>query len=168
MNDAAVQSLAEVEANRRKISKIEILDKDGIKGVFAKEDIPVDSVIKLEGVVSGYPTKYSIQLDQDKHLNLPTDKNIIDDPDFFWTYLNHSCQPNGYIDTVELTFRPLRKISKGEECTFNYLTTEYEMAVPFACHCGAVKCFGFIQGYKHLSVEQKEELSALAVVHPPS
>jgi len=165
---AAVPSLAEVEAGRSGNSKIELRKKNGNKGVFAKEDITMSSVIKLQGVISGAPGKYSIQLDQDRHLNPPPDKHTTDDPDFFWMYLNHSCQPNGYIDTAALTFRPLRKISQGEECTFNYLTTESELAAPFACHCGAANCFGFIQGFKHLNVEQREQLSAPAAVHPPS
>lgn len=156
MTAAAVPALAEVDAAHQRSSNLEIREKDGFKGVFAKADIEINSFVKLEGVVSGHPTKYSIQLDENTHLNMPTDEGMIDSPDFFWRYLNHSCQPNGYINTVELAFRPLRKISKGEQCTFNYLTTEYEMAAPFDCLCGAAKCFGFIRGYKHLSREGRE------------
>jgi hypothetical protein len=166
MSDADVLAFDEVDPDQQESSKIEIQEKNGNKGVFAKEDMMINSVIKLEGVVSNHPNKYSIQLGENKHLNLPADENIIDNPDFFWKYLNHSCQPNGYINTAELTFRLLRNISKGEECTFNYLTTEYEMAAPFTCLCGDAKCFGFIRGYKYLSVERQEELSALAVPHP--
>jgi hypothetical protein len=147
------------DAGRREISNIEIREKNGSKGVFAKEDMMVNSAIKLEGVISDHQTRYSIQLGKNKHLNLPAGANgNIENPDFFWTYLNHSCQPNGYIDTANLTFRALRKINRGEECTFNYLTTEYEMAAPFVCRCGAAKCFGLIQGHKHLGAEQREEL----------
>ena len=149
------------DAGQREISSIEIQEKNGYKGVFAKEDMSINSVIKLEGVISDHPTRYSIQLGKNKHLNLPAGVNgKIEDPDFFWTYLNHSCQPNGYIDTADLTFRALRNIERGEECTFNYLTTEYEMAAPFVCRCGAAKCFGLIQGSKHLSPEQREELAS--------
>lgn len=142
--------------------KLEIREKDGCKGVFAREDISTNSVFKLGGVVSGRPDRHSLQVGEDRHLHVPADKNGIGNPDFFWRYLNHSCQPNGYIDTVELVFVALRKIRKGEECTFNYLTTEVEMAVPFTCRCGAAKCFGLIRGSAHLSLEQREELAALA------
>jgi hypothetical protein len=108
-------------------------------------------------------------LGENKHLNLPAGVNgEIVDPDFFWAYLNHSCQPNGYIHIADLTFRALRKINRGEECTFNYLTTEYEMAAPFVCRCGAAECFGLIQGHKHLSAEQREELSSLSPTHTAS
>ncbi len=157
------------EAGRSDISNVEIRENEGCKGVFAKEDLEMNSVLKLEGVFSDRQTRYSIQLEDNRHLCLPPDADgQIDNPGFFWTYLNHSCQPNGYIDTSDLTFRTLRKIKRGEECTFNYLTTEYEMAVPFVCRCGAAKCFGLIQGYKHLSAEQRKELMSLSAIHPTS
>jgi hypothetical protein len=157
------------EAGRRDISSVEIQEKNGYKGVFAKEDMEMNSVLKLEGVVSDLQTRYSIQLENNRHLNLPPGVNgKINAPGFFWTYLNHSCRPNGYIDTSDLTFRTLRKIKRGEECTFNYLTTEYEMAFPFVCQCGAANCFGLIRGYKHLSAEQRKELVALTERHIPT
>lgn len=158
----AVPVSGRVDAGERENSKIEIREKNGCKGVFAKEEIELHSVIKLKGVVSPHPTRYSIQLGEDKHLSLPPDQEITQHPDFFWKYLNHSCQPNGEINPAELTFRPLRNIERGEECTFNYLTTEYEMAAPFACNCGTDNCFGMIRGYKHLSAEQRAELTAHA------
>jgi hypothetical protein len=154
------------DAGRRESLKLEIREKDGCKGVFAKEDILMNSIFKLGGVVLSHPDRHSLQVGEDRHLHVPTDKNGVENPDFFWRYLNHSCQSNGYVGTAELTFVALRKISKGEECTFNYLTTEFEMAVPFTCRCGAVKCFGLVQGSAHLSPRQKEELAALALGYP--
>lgn len=151
-----------VDTDDRVSAKIEIQEKNGGRGVFAKEEIAINSVFKLEGVITDHPTMYSIQLGEDRHLNLPPDREVTQSQNFFWKYLNHSCQPNGEIDTSELTFRALRKIDQGEECTFNYLTTEYDMAAPFDCRCGAANCFGLIRGYKHLSAEQREELSAHA------
>jgi hypothetical protein len=59
----------------------------------------------------------------------------------------------------------LRRIARGEECTFNYLTTEYEMAKPFVCLCGAVDCFDLIGGYARLSAEERERLFAHVAVH---
>lgn len=157
---AEVPFVGGVEAGGSESSKVEIREKNGCKGVFAKEEIEPDAVIRLAGVINVHPTRYSIQLSEDRHLSVPPEREDAQSQDFFWKFLNHSCQPNGEIDTAELTFRPLRKIGKGEECTFNYLTTEYEMAAPFACHCGAANCFGLIRGYKHLSAEQQKELNA--------
>ncbi|HEX8353944.1 MAG TPA: SET domain-containing protein-lysine N-methyltransferase [Pyrinomonadaceae bacterium] len=146
--------------------KLEIQEKEGCKGVFAKVDILMGSVFKLGGVVSGHADRHSLQLGQGRHLHVPARGLGSESPDFFWRYLNHNCQPNGYINTAELSFVALSKISKGEECTFNYLTTESEMSVPFTCRCGAVNCFGLIRGYAHLSAERKEELAAMAVARP--
>ena len=157
---------AEGDADRRGSFQLEVREKDGGIGVFAREDIVMNSVFELGGVVSGHPDRHSLQLGEGRHLHVPTDKLGIESPDFFWRYLNHSCRPNGYINTAEPSFVALRKINKGEECTFNYLTTESEMAVPFTCRCGAAECFGLIRGCAHLSVEQKEELAALAVTRP--
>jgi hypothetical protein len=157
------------DTGRREISNIEIQEKNGYKGVFAKEDMEMNSAFKLEGVISDHQSRYSIRLGKNRHLNLPVGVNgKIDNPDFFWTYLNHSCQPNGYIDTADLTFRTLRKIERGEECTFNYLTTEYEMAAPFVCRCGAAKCFGLIRGHKYLGAEQREALVSHSATHKAS
>ena len=63
------------------------------------------------------------------------------------------------MDTAERTFRALRDIAPGEEISFNYLTTESEMAEPFNCACGSANCFEFIQGRNFLSRAESERLS---------
>ena len=115
-------------------SPIEVRDNDGYKGIFATEDIPEDSVIfYLKGTITTQPTRYTIQMGPREHLNFPAIRRPNDDLNYCWQYLNHSCEPNGYMNTSEFTFRALRDIAAGEEITFNYLTTESEMAVPFNC-----------------------------------
>lgn len=141
-------------------ASIELRDKDGYKGVFAKETITADSVIfYLKGTMSSSPTKYTIQLSRHRHLSFPTIRKIDDELDYCWQYLNHSCEPNGYINAVDRTFRALREITADEEINFNYLTTESVMAVPFTCNCGSANCFGFIQGRDFLNAEEVERLS---------
>jgi len=141
-------------------SQMGIRDNEGIKGVIAKEDIVKDSVIfYLKGTISTRPTKYTIQLGRNKHLTFPAARKGDDDLDYCWQYLNHSCEPNGYINTAERTLRAARNIRRGEEITFNYLTTESEMAAPFNCICGSAHCFGFIQGHNFLSSDQAKRLS---------
>ena len=105
------------------------------------------------------PTKYTIQLGHRRHLNFPTIRRSNDELDYCWQYLNHSCEPNGYMNIEELTVRALKDIAPGEEITFNYLATESEMAVPFNCICGSANCFGFIQGRNFLTRSQAERLS---------
>jgi hypothetical protein len=143
-------------------SAIEVRDNGGFKGVFASHAINQDSVIfYLKGTISTRPSKYTIQIAHQQHLNLPTLRKTSDDLNYCWQYLNHSCAPNGYLNTAELTFRALRNIKLGEEITFNYLTTESEMAAPFNCICGSPDCFGFIQGRNFLSPAESERLARI-------
>ena len=139
---------------------IEVRDQGGFKGVYAKQAIKQDSIIfHLKGNISSRPSKYTIQLGSNQHLNFPANRGRNDDVDYYWQYLNHCCDPNGYMKTRERTFRALRDIAQGEEISFNYLTTESEMAEPFNCCCGSVNCFGFIKGRNFLTHEQAERLA---------
>ena len=141
-------------------SPIEVRDNNGFKGVFATENIALDSVVfYLNGTITTQPTRYTIQLGPRRHLTFPEIRKTNDDLDYCWQYLNHSCEPNGYMNTGEFTFRALRDIAAGEEITFNYLTTESQMAVPFACNCGSANCFGFIQGRNFLNPMESACLS---------
>lgn len=79
----AVPVCGGVDAGEREGSKIEIREKNGGRGVFAKEVIEMNSVIKLKGVISNYPTIYSIQLSKDKHLSVPPDQEATQSQDFF-------------------------------------------------------------------------------------
>jgi hypothetical protein len=139
---------------------IEVRNNDGFKGIFSKEAISQDSIIfRLKGSISKTPTKYTIQLANNQHLSFPAIRKPEDDLDYCWQYLNHCCEPNGYMNTTERTFRALRDIAAGEEITFNYLTTESEMAVPFNCICGSTDCFGLIQGRNFLTPAQAKRLA---------
>lgn len=144
----------------QEVPALEVRNKNGFKGIFAKENISKGSIIfYLKGTVSRRPTKYTIQLGTNRHLAFPAIRKSSDDLDYCWQYLNHSCEPNGYIDTRDSTFRALRDIAAGEEITFNYLTTESEMAVPFTCACGSINCFGLIQGRNFLTPAEVQRLS---------
>jgi hypothetical protein len=141
-------------------SLVEMKEDAGFKGVFAREDISQDSVIfLLRGTITTTPSKYTIQLGSRRHLKFPSIRKTDEDLDYCWQYLNHRCEPNGYINIAERTFRALRNIRRGEEITFNYLTTESVMAVPFNCTCGSSNCFGFIQGRDFLNPAEAERLA---------
>ena len=150
----------EINGNTGPNSNITMEYDDGYKGLFARNDILAGSVIfHLKGCVSSRANKYSIQLSSDKHLDFPPGKKPNDDLDYAWQYLNHSCDPNGYLNAGEYCFRALKNISKGEEITFNYLATEYELASPFRCGCRSVNCFGLIRGNKFLTADQVAQLN---------
>lgn len=141
---------------------VEVRNHGGFKGVYALQPISQHSVIfYLRGNISARPSKYTIQLGSNEHLTFPVKRKTNDALDYCWQYLNHRCEPNGYINTTERSFRALRDIAPGEEITFNYLTTESEMAMPFDCNCCSPNCFGFIQGRNFLTREQADRLALM-------
>ena len=149
----------EINGHTEPDSNIEMKHYEGHKGLFARKDIIAGSVIfHLKGIISRRANKYSVQLGRDKHIDFPPVRKPNDDLDYAWQYVNHSCEPNGYVNAAEYSFCALRNIRKGEEITFNYLTTEYELATPFQCGCRSAKCFGFILGNKFLTADQIAEL----------
>ncbi len=91
----------------------------------------------------------SMQIDDGVHIEAT-------DPDALENYLNHSCKPNGYIEFRDLTYRALSPIESGEELTFNYKTTEWNMAKGFQCLCGHNGCYGHIIGFKYLTYDQQK------------
>jgi len=156
---SAVVSIVEVHEEN---TAVEVRERNGFKGIFATENIAEDSIVfYLNGNITSQPTMYTIQLGHGRHLNFPDLRIENDDLDYCWQYLNHSCEPNGYMDVLGLTFRAARDIRRGEEITFNYLTTESEMAMPFDCNCGSANCFGFIQGRNFLTLEQADRLALM-------
>jgi hypothetical protein len=64
--------------------------------------------------------------------------------------VNHSCAPNLWVDTERQAMLALRPIASGEMLTFFYPQTEWELARPFRCRCGALHCLGRIDGARSL------------------
>jgi hypothetical protein len=89
------------------------------------------------------PTYQTIQIGQDLHLE---ELGII-------ASMNHSCQPNTIIDTSSLTIRAIRDIAVGEDLSFFYPSTEWEMDRPFVCLCGTPQCIRLVAGAKYLSID---------------
>lgn len=132
--------------------KIEIIDLGKGKSIKAGNTFVKDEVIiEFEKNFLEYPRSDTVCVDENKH-------QYSVNPSALENFLNHSCNPNGYINFDDLTYRALRKIEKGEEFTFNYLTTEWDMANKFVCNCGSANCYGQIKGFKFLSLEQQKEL----------
>lgn len=68
-------------------------------------------------------------------------------------YLNHSCAPNVAIDVERMVVMAIRPIAAGDELTFFYPSTEWDMAQPFQCWCGAKGCLGWVGGARHVAKE---------------
>lgn len=112
------------------------------------------SIFQLEGRETTVATRYSVQVARDVHLD-PDDVAYPMDRvrSRSWMYLNHHCEPSAWIH--ERVLVALRDIAPGEGVTFDYNTTEWDMASPFDCHCGSAHCVGRVRGAKHLTPEQR-------------
>lgn len=108
---------------------------------FAKGDV-VDHFTDAQ--VLAMPTYQTIQISQYEHV-------LVQDS---LAKLNHSCRPTTVVDTRCRIVIAQRNIAIGEELTFFYPSTEWEMAESFSCHCGFPECVGRVQGAKYLSEEQ--------------
>jgi SET domain-containing protein len=130
--------------------KIEYKD-DKTKGLFADQKFSKNNIILiLSGHKFTEPTRTSVQV-RDKHIEHHEGG-----------YINHHCDPSAKIITIpdveEAIIVAKRNILRGEEITFDYETTEEQMAVPFECNCHGKLISGwgplasvFVQHY-----EQKE------------
>jgi D-alanine-D-alanine ligase len=71
-----------------------------------------------------------------------------------WKPINHSCDPNAWLEGLNLTAR--HKIAAGEQITMDYATFCNESLEEFACSCGSPDCRGVIRGadYQRLFLER--------------
>ena len=145
---------------------LEVRSSNGYAGVFATRAHPEGRILlPIAGQIQSHPTRYSIQITPETHLEPVLDDVTFSPGETQWRFINHSCDPNTRMDVEARVVVALRPIEKGEELTFNYNTTEWDMAVPFRCHCGSPDCTGQIQGFRHLTPEQQEALLPLATPH---
>lgn len=70
-----------------------------------------------------------------------------DDPEE-WKPVNHSCDPNAWLEGLDLVAR--RRIPIGEEITVDYATFCNELMDAFDCTCGSPDCRRVIRGTDHL------------------
>ena len=99
---------------------------------------------------------WAMQIDDNKFVD--TKEFVVGD------YINHSCDPTLKIDFNRLTFVANKPIVPGDELTYNYDTTEFDLVrdrLDFTCHCGSKNCIGKIKGFKFLPQARKEQLLPL-------
>lgn len=130
-------------------SRVAIATRHGQYAVVANADIAAgDLVLHVTGIEVTMPTRYTLQVAATVHVEAQPDS---DGPDGYpiWRFMNHGCEPNVVLRGRE--FHTLRAIKAGDELTFDYDSTEWDMAAPFRCHCASTRCRGEIRGYLHLS-----------------
>lgn len=126
--------------------------------LLATENVEAGELLfVIEGEITNIPSRYSVQVGVNTHIDLPDNfdlQQILDR--YYWRFMNHHCEPNTMIRGRDVI--AIRRIHPGEEITFDYNTTEYEMSEPFACRCRSSRCRGNIQGFKYLSKANREDL----------
>jgi hypothetical protein len=90
------------------------------------------------------PTYLTVQTGSNKHITLQPE---------FLQYINHSCEPNVFLDTSLLQLIALKRIEIDEELRFFYPSSEWQMTQAFVCNCGASNCLQLIQGAAYLSTD---------------
>jgi hypothetical protein len=100
--------------------------------------IPSDNVINKA-------TRFTVQIGRNEHTHVGK-----------LAALNHSCNPNVILDAENLQMVACRDIAKGEELSFFYPSTEWEMDAPFICLCGASNCIHVVAGARFLPLSTLE------------
>jgi hypothetical protein len=101
-------------------------------------EIPTEKVIDKAN-------RYTVQIGRDRHTEVGK-----------LSALNHSCHPNVILDTENLQMVACRDIDQGEELSFFYPSTEWEMDAPFICLCGASNCIHVVAGARFLPLSTLE------------
>ena len=91
------------------------------------------------------PNRFTVQMDR----NLHTEVGKL-------SALNHSCDPNVILDMEHMLVIACRAIKAGDELTFFYPSTEWEMDAPFICLCGASSCIHVVAGARFLPLSTLE------------
>lgn len=132
--------------------KIYLVEENGFRSLLADAIFePDELVLEFERTFVTTPNQFSLQIDENLH-QLSNDTSALEN------FVNHSCDPNGYIDFDLLSLKARRSICKGEVLTFNYFTTDYHCEDVFYCQCGAQNCKKIINGFKNLSYQEMKEL----------
>ncbi len=90
------------------------------------------------------PNYLTVQINDNEHISLL--------PNSF-ECINHSCNPNVFFDTTNMQLVAIQEIRAGEELTFLYPSTEWEMDQSFNCFCCNKNCLNMIQGAKFINID---------------
>lgn len=125
----------------------------------ARSFAPGDIVFPLAGRLVERPTRRTIQVAMYAHLD-PVSELVSP-----WGWLNHGCDPNVAIDIPNRVVIARLPIGAGDELRFDYNSTEWKLAEPFVCNCGAPTCVGVAMGFAYLSLERQQVMVRDAAPH---
>jgi len=147
-------------SNAEESPSVEIIRDAGFASLHAvRSFVRGEVVFPLRGRPMARATRFSIQVGSDVHLD------PISDSASPWGSLNHGCDPNVAIDVSRRVIVARRAIAAGDQLRFDYNTTEWELAEPFVCNCGAPACVGVAEGFAHLSYTRQQIVLRDAAPH---
>lgn len=132
--------------SEHQFARVMLNKSSGQKALHAAiQFFPGDIICKFSAATTqDYATYLTVQLADEKHITLLPE---------FLQYINHSCDPSVFFDTTTMELVCLRAMKPGDEFTFFYPSTEWEMAQSFICNCGSKNCLQLITGASILSDE---------------
>ena len=112
------------------------------KGLVAARDIRKGEVVATFDPKRAHrtPTWQSVQIGPNRHVDDPACMNL----------LNHSCAPTVRIHVGRHAVIANRRSRKGAVLSFFYPSTEWRMARPCPCHCGAPGGLTEVRGARDL------------------
>jgi len=129
------------------IAKVQMNTSSGQKSLHAAILFSPGDLISpfSAGTIQSYATYLTVQTGEDRHITLLPE---------FLQYINHSCDPTAFFNTTTMELTCIKALKPGDEITFFYPSTEWEMAQPFDCHCGSKECLGTINGASVIPLEK--------------
>ncbi|MBI3175864.1 MAG: SET domain-containing protein [Chloroflexi bacterium] len=126
---------------------IAIHTENKVRSLVARQDFKRGDIIYQIPAekVSDKPNRFTVQMDR----NLHTEVGKL-------SALNHSCDPNVILDMEKMVVVACHDIKAGDELSFFYPSTEWEMAAPFICLCGSPSCIHVVAGARFLPLSTLE------------
>ncbi len=126
---------------------IAIHTENKVRSLVARQDFKRGEVVYQIPAekISDKPNRFTVQMDR----NLHTEVGKL-------SALNHSCNPNVILDMEKMVVVACRDIKAGDELSFFYPSTEWEMAAPFICLCGSPSCIHVVAGARFLPLSTLE------------
>jgi hypothetical protein len=120
---------------------ITIRTENKVRSLIARQDFKCGDVVYQipSEKLFEKPNRFTVQMDR----NLHTEVGKL-------SALNHSCDPNVILDMDRMLVIASRDIQTGDELSFFYPSTEWEMAAPFICLCGSPRCIHVVAGARFL------------------
>lgn len=124
-----------------------VSSKESFKSyTVSKVSLPAGSLFARITGITQAPSKTYGTVQAGLNLHIELNSNLL--------YIDHSCDPCLEFDMTRYEVRVVknRPLRKGDKLSFFYPSSEWSMAQPFDCHCGAGNsvCLGRIEGAERM------------------